>query len=94
MKPEKKEGKGKALSRREFLKNSAIGVAGVAAGSLLGARTGIAQKAAQKPIKIGLFGACSGRGGRNGHRLVQWGSPVGREDEPGRGTPGKTNRTS
>ncbi len=35
MKPEEKGRQGKALSRREFLKNSAIGAAGVAAGSLL-----------------------------------------------------------
>ena len=83
MKPEEKEGKGKALSRREFLKTSAIGAAGVAAGSLLGARTGIAQKAAQKPIKIGLFGACSGAAAETGigsfNGVALWAERINRE---------------
>jgi branched-chain amino acid transport system substrate-binding protein len=83
MKTEEKGRKGKALSRREFLKTSAIGVAGVAAGSLLGARTGIAQKAAQKSIKIGCFGAYSGPAAEAGigsvNGLILWADKVNRE---------------
>ena len=83
MKTEEKGKKGKALSRREFLKTSAIGVAGVAAGSLLGARTGIAQKAAQKSIKIGCFGAYSGPAAEAGigsvNGLTLWAEKVNRE---------------
>ena len=83
MKTEEKGKKGKALSRREFLKSSAIGVAGVAAGSLLGARTGIAQKAAQKSIKIGCFGAYSGPAAEAGigsvNGLTLWAEKVNRE---------------
>ena len=65
---------------------------GITTGSLLGARKGIAQKAAQKPIKIGLFGAISGPAAETGigslngvalwaERMNQEGGLLGRQIE-------------
>ena len=44
MKPEGKGGEGKALSRREILKKSALGAAGVVAGASLGPTIARAQQ--------------------------------------------------
>ena len=94
MKPEEKGEKEKALSRREFLKNSAIGVAGIAAVPLLGAGTARAQKAGQKPIRLGMLGAFSGPAAETGIGCVNgvtlWAEKINQEG----GAPWKTDRNN
>ena len=59
-----KSGRKGGLTRREFMKTSLTGAAGIAVGSSLG--PSIVRAQTQKPIKLGLFGVTSGPIGMSG----------------------------
>ena len=75
----KKEKKGRLFSRRELLKTSLTGAAGLAIGSTLG----ISVVKAERPIKFGLHGVCSGPGGLAGESslfaMKLWAEEVNRK---------------
>ena len=52
-----KGGAGEGVTRRDFVRTSLVGVAGLAAGGSLGPAI---LRAQAKPIKLGLLGICSG----------------------------------
>jgi branched-chain amino acid transport system substrate-binding protein len=74
-----KRKRGERVSRRIFLKGALMGIAGCAVGPLIASRG----SGAERPIRFGLHGVCSGAGGISGEAALQgiklWGEEINKK---------------